>query len=100
MKKILVTAAALLVAVGTLTGCGDKKASEEKVIKVAASATPHAESAAAAAAPSTAPTPKILNTHFMRWSPPSAPMPFWLWPLLRLRRSISVRASGAATNRR
>lgn len=43
MKKLLLTATALILAVGALTGCGGRKPCEGNVIKVAASATPHAE---------------------------------------------------------
>lgn len=40
-KKVLVTIAAAVLALTALTGCGDKK--DDKTIKIAASATPHAE---------------------------------------------------------
>ena len=43
MKRVLLTAAALLLVAGTLAGCGERKPCDGKVIKVAASATPHAE---------------------------------------------------------
>ncbi len=43
MRKLLITATALILAVGALTGCGSRKPCDGNVIKVAASATPHAE---------------------------------------------------------
>lgn len=42
-KKVFVAVLAGALAVASLTGCGGKKANDEKVIKVAASPTPHAE---------------------------------------------------------
>ncbi len=43
MKKLLFLATTLLLTAGVLTGCGDRKPCDGNVIKVAASATPHAE---------------------------------------------------------
>jgi len=42
-KKLLSVVLVAALAVGTLTACGSKESAEDKVIKVAASATPHAE---------------------------------------------------------
>ena len=42
-KKFLSLGLALALTISTLTGCGSSDSAESKVIKVAASATPHAE---------------------------------------------------------
>ena len=43
MKKFLALLLTGAFVAGALTGCGGKKDADDKVIKVAASATPHAE---------------------------------------------------------